>query len=69
MSTKNAYKKNARISTFLARKIIRYFSEDLTASKTSALLGIERKTINRWYNYMRTVITHYALKKDKQIRK
>lgn len=69
MNTKNPYKKNARISTYLSRKIIRYFSEDLTASKTSSLLWIERKTINRWYNYIRTVITHYALEKDKQIRK
>lgn len=68
MITKNPYKKNARISTYLTRKIIRYFAEDLTATKTSSLLWIERKTINRRYNYMREVITHYALDQDKKIR-
>ena len=29
---------------------MRYFCEDITASKTALLIGINRHTINRYYN-------------------
>jgi len=45
------------------------FAEDLTATTTSKLLKIERKTVNRWYEHMRKVIHHYAIKQDLDIRK
>jgi len=45
------------------------FAEDLTASTTSRLLKIERKTVNRRYEYMRKVIHHYSIKQDLDIRK
>jgi len=45
------------------------FAEDLTATTTSKLPKIERKTVNRRYEYIRKVIHRYAIKKDLDIRK
>jgi len=67
MTTKNPYRKNSHLSVGQSRKIIQYFCEDLTASKTSKLLGIERKTINSRYNHMRQAIFWDGLAKDKEI--
>lgn len=67
MTTKNTYKKKSHLDVWKTRKIIRYFAEDLTATTTSKLLWIERKTINRWYEYMRKVIAYYSLQADKEI--
>ena len=67
MAYQNPYKKRSHLWVAKSRKIIRYFAEDLTATTTSKLLDIERKTINRWYEYIRKVITYYALKDDKDI--
>lgn len=67
MSSKNPYKKKSHLDVWKTRKIICYFAEDLTATTTSKLLWIERKTINRWYEYMRKVIAYYGLQADKEI--
>jgi transposase-like protein len=56
MKAKNIYRNRARFWVKLSRKIIKYFSMDLTATQTSKLLLIERKTINDWYNYLRESI-------------
>ena len=69
MTTKNPYRKNTHFWVLKTKKIIRYFAEDLTATTTSNLLWIERKTINKWYNYIRSVIAYYALEEDKDVRK
>lgn len=67
MTYKNPYKKKSHLWIVKSRKIIRYFSEDITAIKTSKLLKIERKTVNRWYNYIREVIAYNAIREDKEI--
>jgi transposase len=69
MTTLNPYKKKSHLWIAKTRKIIRMFAEDITATSTSKLLWIERKTINRRYEYMRKVIHHYAMKQDQEIRK
>ncbi len=43
------------------------FAEDITATSTSKLLWIKRKTINRWYEYICKVIYYYAMKQDQEI--
>ncbi len=48
MTDKNPYKKNSHLSVQKTRQIMKLFCEDLTASTTSKLLNIERKTIF-WY--------------------
>ena len=68
MTTKNPYKKKSHLWSAITRKIIRMFSEDLTATTTSKLLWIERKTIDRRYMYIRKVIHHYSIRQDLDIR-
>ena len=44
------------LSIYYIKKIIKCFSEDITASKAANLLEINRNTINRYYNLFRTKI-------------
>ena len=44
------------LSEYKLKKILRYFCEDITASKTASLLKINRNTINRYYNLFRQKI-------------
>ena len=47
---------NKGLSEYKIKKIMRYFCEDITASKTAILLNINRNTINRYYNLFRLKI-------------
>lgn len=69
MTSLNPYKGKSHLWIAETRKIIRMFAEDLTATTTSKLPKIERKTVNRRYEYIRKVIHRYAIKKDLDIRK
>jgi len=48
--------KKARLSRYKIKKIIRCFSLDFTATQVSKLLGINRNTVNRYFNIFRWVI-------------
>lgn len=65
MKVKNRYRKWARFDNWTTRKIIECFSLDITASKASEILNIERKTINNWYEYIREII-FIECEKEKQ---
>ncbi|UFX83268.1 IS1595 family transposase [Candidatus Absconditicoccus praedator] len=65
---KNPYRKNSHLSVQKTRQIMKLFCEDLTASTTSNLLNIERKTVNRWYKYFREVIYNHSKETDLEIR-
>jgi len=65
MKVKNRYRKWARFDNWTTRKIIECFSLDITASKASEILNIERKTINNWYEYIREII-FLECEKEKQ---
>lgn len=67
MTTKNPYRKNAKHNRQKTVWIIRYFCKDLTATQTSKLLNIERKTINDRYAYLRKVITRYCENEEKEL--
>jgi len=69
MTRKNPYRLRSRFGAGKTRKIIRLFSEDLTAYTTSRLLWIERNTINDWYKYFREIIYDQTLETDEEIRK
>ncbi len=56
MKARINYRKRTRLDNNKIEKIILYFSEDLTALKSSKLLWINRKTIDDWYGYMRKII-------------
>ena len=50
-----------RLSRYQVRKILKVFSEDLTASSAAALLKLNRNTINRYYNLFREAIFRISL--------
>ncbi len=45
----------------LTQKILWHFIVDVTATKTSKLLNINRNTINRYYNIFRKIIYCYQI--------
>ena len=51
-------KKNG-LSTHKQRKIMWAFAVDLTATQTALLLGLDRKTVNRYYGLFRAAIHAY----------
>ena len=67
MTRKNPYKKWTKLSRYKTEQIIKCFALDLTANKTTEILGIERKTINRWYNYIREAIYQHCEKEKAEV--
>ncbi len=57
---------NRPISNYKKRKIISCFCLDLTAVQTSKLLGLNRNTINKYFNIFRKVIYQYQVSQKKQ---
>ncbi len=55
-----------RISKYKIKKIIKCFAEDLTATSTSNLLGINRNTINAYYNLLREKIFLFSLEEERK---
>jgi transposase len=52
----------AKLSQYKIKKIITHFCIDIPASKTALLLGLNRKTINHWYNNFRLSIYAHQMK-------
>ena len=48
------------LSDYKIKKIRMFFCQDFTASKTAVLLGINRNTINRYFNEFRLKIATYT---------
>ena len=67
MTTKNPYRRNSHLSRQKTILILEYFSKDLTATQTSNLLWIERKTINNRYDYLRNAITRHCGNEEKEL--
>ena len=53
--------KHSKISNYKIKKILKYFCEDLDASKTAKILEINRNTINRYFNIFREAILQNTL--------
>jgi len=51
----------SKISNYKIKKILKHFCEDIEATKTSKLLGINRRTINRYFNIFREKIVLFSL--------
>ena len=58
---KNKYLNRAHISEPKFREILKYFSEDETASKTAKYSGVNRNTVNRLFQLMRQRIVEISL--------
>ncbi len=52
---------NKPISNYKKRKIISCFCLDLTATQTSLILNIKRRTVNKYYNIFHQAIYHYQV--------
>jgi transposase-like protein len=48
--------RDAKISNQKIKKLLLHFSEDITASKTAVLVGVNRNTVNRYYTLFREKI-------------
>ena len=55
---------NKPLSEYKVKKIIFHFCEDISATKTAKLLGINRNTINRYFNIFREAICEQGLSKN-----
>lgn len=55
-----------RIERLQGKKVMRYFCEDITASKTALLIGINRNTINRYFNLFRQKTATANLEEGRQ---
>jgi len=53
--------KNSKLSPYKIKKTIRHFCVDIDATKTGILLGLNRKTLNRFYTIFRQAIYHWRL--------
>ena len=58
--SKNKYVRRAKISEYKFRKMVKYFSEDLSATEISSLIAINRNTVNRYLNEIRERIVEFC---------
>ena len=58
--------KYSRLSRYKIKKIIEYFSEDITATSAAKILRLNRKTINSYYNEFRKKILEYSLREQEK---
>ena len=58
--------KQSKISEKKLRLIIRCFYVDLTALQTSKLVGVNRKTTDRYFNFLRKLVIFKALEERRE---
>ena len=56
----------SRLSRYKIKKIIEYFSEDITASSAAKILKLNRKTVNSYYNEFRRLILEHSLREQEK---
>ena len=52
---------NCKISQYKIKKLLNFFVEDYTATETSNLTKLNRKTVNRYYNIFRKLIMQFVV--------
>jgi transposase len=57
----------SKLSTYKIKKIIKHFCLDIPASKTAALVGMNRNTINHWYMVFRRAIYAHQIREFEKI--
>ena len=57
--------KYSKLSSYKIWKIFYYFFEDFTATQTAKIMGINRNTVNLWYNRFRETIVRIAIEESK----
>jgi len=51
--------KYTRLSKHKVNKILQFFCEDLSATQTARLVGVQRKTVDDWYKTFRTILATF----------
>lgn len=59
--------KKAKISKYRLKKIIKHFSIDVDATRCAILIGVNRKTVNRYYYLFRCAVYQKRAKELKRI--
>ena len=59
-------KKYSRLSKQKVNKIVQFFCEDLSATQTARLVGVQRKTVDDWYKTFRTILAEFQ---EEQVRR
>jgi transposase len=59
------YKRQARIRKSKIKKLVRFFSEDINATKTARLVGVNRNTVNKYFNEFREKIVSFQEEDNK----
>lgn len=59
-------KKYTRLSKQKVNKILQFFCEDLSATQTARLVGVQRKTVDDWYRTFRTILAAFQEDKVRQ---
>ncbi len=57
--------KYTRLSKQKVNKILQFFCEDLSATQTARLVGVQRKTVDDWYKTFRTILAEFQ---EEQVR-
>jgi predicted DNA-binding protein YlxM (UPF0122 family) len=57
---KNKYVRRARISEAKFRKMVKYFADDLSATEIAERTSLNRNTVNRYLNQIRTKIVEFC---------
>jgi transposase len=52
---------NQPISRYKIRRLLFHFAQDIPASKTAVLIGINRNTVNRYYGIIREKIVAHQM--------
>lgn len=57
-------KRQARLGKGKIKRLVRFFTEDINATKTARLVGVNRNTVNLWFNDFREKILAYQEKEN-----
>ena len=59
--------KKSKLSNFKIKKILILFSEDIISTKAANILGLNRKTVDRYYSLFRKKILMASINEMKQL--
>ena len=60
--------KYTKLSTYKIWRIFYYFFEDFTATQTAKIMGINRNSVNLWYNRFREAIVRISIEESKSFK-
>ena len=59
--------KYSKLSTYKQSKLFYYFFEDFSATQTAKIMGLNRNTVNLWFNRFRESIVRISIEESKNL--